>query len=156
LNQTGKTPVFRILNKDETGRALAMAAISFLNTQAEVKPKIPMHEYLDAQFQELRLEPSSGNEVALFVKVSGYEIPLDKKIRKDDFLAGKTFEIPFPKGERQLVFFTIDSSGNLKFRLDKKTGNLILDDVTAKLNYSSQMGQSGKEFLHFTGRGIRR
>ncbi|MES2857522.1 MAG: hypothetical protein V4692_16750 [Bdellovibrionota bacterium] len=154
-NQAGKTPVFRVLDDSTSERALAIAVITTLNSQSEVQPKIPQKDYLDLKFETMKFAPNGKNKIDLSIKLSGYEVALEKTVDRADFLAGKPISIPFPSGRRNVAFFDVNASGNLKFRFDSAKEIVVLDEVRAKMDFDSPLGDEGEESIKFSGRGIR-
>ncbi len=155
----GKTPQFRVLDDNATDKALALATIAFINSHQEVQPKVPMRDYIDLKIETLKLKVASdvkhGGDLDLTLKLSGYELELDRTVKKDKFLSGQTIEINYPSRTREVAMFTVNSSGSLRMRLDTKTNELILQNVHAKMDYDSQFGGSGWEDIRFSGKGIR-
>jgi len=156
-NNAGKTPQFRVLDDTPTEKALALGVITALNTQADVQPKIPMTDYIDLKFESMKLIPSKkqAKDILLSIRLSGYELELEKIISRVDFLAGKLIEIPFPTGKRQVAVFDVSSRGSLKMRLDPKTNVIILENVAADMDFEAPVMGGGSESVRFSGKGIR-
>jgi hypothetical protein len=150
-NQKGQTPTFRVLSDSMTKQALAMATIGMLNAQDEVKPKIPLNSYIDLKFQSLTLEPATKKDLRMSVKLSGYTVDLDQTINKQDLLSGKVIEVQYPKTQKDVAMYSVESNGKLKLHLEKATQNLILENVEAKMNFESPMGDDGSETVKFSG-----
>jgi hypothetical protein len=156
-DQSGKTPQYRVLDDTGTEQALALGIISTLNSQKDFQPKLPMKEHIDLRVETLSLKPVAGNanELAIALKLSGYNLELENKVDRARFLSGQPIEINFPATERDVTLFTVHSSGRLKMRLNPKTDVVLLDDVQAKMNFTSPLGGEGSEAIRFSGRGIR-
>lgn len=157
-DQKGKTPEFRVLDGGGTEQALALAVISILNAQPQVEPKIPARDYVDLKIQELKLEPESktSKRLLMTLKLSGYDVEFTETIDRARFEAGAPIEIKFPQKNKSVAMFHITSSGLLKMKFDPKAESLILNDVRAKLDYESPLGDSGREAIQFQGKGIRK
>lgn len=156
-DKNGKTPEFRILDGGGSEQALALGVIATLNAQAEVQPKLPMQNHVDLKLQSLKFEPLSktSKELAMMIKLSGYEIEFKETVNRAKFESGANIEINFPQKEKQLAMFNVESSGKLKMKFDPKTQTLLLSDVQAKMKYESPLGDNGQETIQFTGKGIR-
>ena len=154
----GKTPEFRVLDGGGTEQALALAVIGILNAQPQVEPKIPARDYVDLKVQELKFEPESktSRQLLMTLKLSGYDVEFIERVDRKKFESGAPIEIRFPQKSKTVAMFHIESSGLLKMKYDPKTGDLILNDVRAKLDYDSPLGDSGKEAIQFQGRGLRK
>lgn len=150
-NQKGETPTFRVLSDSMSKQALAMAAIGLLNAQDEVKPKIAVEPYLDLKFQTLTLTPTGKDGIELKLKLSGYTVDLDQTISKRDLLSGASVEVRYPKTEKDVAMYSVDSSGSLKMHLEKATQTLILENVEAKMTFESPLGDNGSESVKFSG-----
>jgi hypothetical protein len=150
-NQKGQTPTFRVLQSSMTKQALAMAAIGLLNAQDEVQPKLPMTQYVDLKFQTLTLVPEGKDTLRMKLKLTGYTLDLDKTISRKELLSGKVINIQYPRTESEVAMYTVASNGALKLRLDKATQTLILENVEAKMNFDSPLGDSGTESIRFAG-----
>lgn len=150
-NQKGQTPTFRVLHDTMTKQALAMAAIGLLNAQDEVQPKLPLNRYVDLKFQTLTLVPEGKDRLRVKLKLTGYTVDLDQTIAKQDLLSGKPIDIRYPKTESEVALYTVESNGALRLHLDKATQTLVLENVEAKMNFDSPLGDSGSESIRFTG-----
>lgn len=157
-DQKGKTPEFRVLDGGGTEQALALAVISILNAQPQVEPKIPARDYVDLKIQELKLEPESktSKRLLMTLKLSGYDVEFAETIDRSKFESGAPIEIKFPQKNKSVAMFHITSSGLLKMKFDPKAGIILLNDVRAKLDYESPLGDSGREAIQFQGKGIRK
>jgi hypothetical protein len=156
-DQSGKTPEFRVLDGNASEKALALGVIAALNAQAEVDPKIPVQDHVDLKVQSLTFEPLSkkSKELSMTMKLSGYNVEFTQTVNRAKFESGAPIEIKFPQKEKQFAMFNIESSGNVKMRFDPKTQVLMLNDVRAKLDYDSTLGDSGTEAIQFSGKGLR-
>lgn len=154
-NEKGRTPEFRVLDDDATEKALAYAAIAYINSHEEVTPKVPVRDYVDLKVETLRLTPNGKTELDVFLKLSGYELELDRTINRQKLLSGETIDVVYSPKSKDVAIFTIQSSGSLRMRFDKATNSLLLQKVHAKMNYESQFGGEGQEEIRFSGKGIR-
>lgn len=151
-NAKGETPSFRVLDKTVTEQALALAAITALNTEGG--QKIPVTNYVDLKFQQLTLKPIDAHILALRLKLSGRDVDLEKTVSKDDLLKGKTITVDYPKTEKDVAMYDVTSSGQLKMHLDKASGDIILENVEAKMSFESPLGEDGTERVQFSGRAV--
>lgn len=154
----GKTPEFRVLDGGGTEQALALGVIALLNAQPQVEPKIPARDYVDLKLQELKLEPESktSKRLLMTLKLSGYDVEFIQTVDRQKFESGAPIEIAFPHKDKTVAMFHVVSSGVLKMKYDAKSGTLVLNDVRAKLNYDSPLGDSGTESIQFQGKGLRK
>lgn len=154
-DKSGKTPQFRVLDDGLSEQALALGIIAALNAQETVQPKIPVREFIDLKFESMKVEPLSEKELAISLKLSGYEMWIEKTIDKVKFLLGETIEIKVPESEKQIAMYNVTSSGKVKMRLNKMSNEIIFDDVSAKMNFTTPLGDDGSESVKFSGKGIR-
>lgn len=159
-NKSGQTPTFRVLSGSMTKQALAMAAASLLNAEDDVKPKIPLNPYFDLKFQTLTLTPLKDerlkkDQLRMTLKLSGYAVDLDQTISRTDLLLGKVIDVIYPKTEKDVAMYSVESSGRMKLHLEKPSQSLILENVEAKMSFSSAIGEDGKESVQFSGKARR-
>lgn len=151
----GHTPQFRILDDTTTEKALALAAITFINSHEEVTPKVPVRDYIDLKVESLKLIPKSKSELEMTLKLSGYNLQMNRTVDRKKFLSGQPIHLRYDPTEKEIALFNVQSRGNMKMQLDPKTNTIALQEVFAKLDYESQFGATGSEEIKFNGRGIR-
>ena len=154
----GRVPTFRVLKDTPSDRTLAIAVLTTLNLQPEVQPKLPLTDYIDLKIEAMTLAPVAGSntDLTLTVKVSGHEMELPKKVNKTDFLSGKPIELNFPKEERQVAVFDVNSNGKLRFKLLPGHNEIQIDEAVGHVKYDSSFLGSGDETVKFTGTATRK
>ena len=155
---SGRVPTFRVLKDTSTDRTLAIAVITTLNLQPNVQPKLPLTDYIDMKIEEIALTPAAGSttELTMTVKVSGHYAELPKKVNKSDFLSGKSIELDFPKTERQVAVFDVNSNGKMRFKLLPGHNEIQIDEALAHVKYDSPFLGGGDQTVKFTGRATRK
>jgi hypothetical protein len=152
----GAAPTFRVLHSTPSKRALAIAAGAALNAQPEVKPKVPIQPYVDLKIESITFESLKGDQLAMRARVSGYDVEIGKTVSRKDFLSGKTIDVRFEPQERSVALFYVKfRDGNLKFRFDKKSDVIHVENAQARLDFSTPLGSEETEALQFKARGKR-
>lgn len=156
-DSSGKAPVFRVLDKTASEKALAMALLTTLNLQPDVDPKFPVTGYVDLKIEEFFLAPAKDrNELDLSVRLNGRYLVIPKAIDRAKFLAGETIDMTFPLKQKDVSAFELSSDGRLKMRLKKETNEIEIQNAMGHLTYSAPFVGSGDEKVQFTGKGIRK
>ncbi len=156
VDSRGRTPKFRVLDDSPSEQALAVAIASTINQEASVQPKLPMSGYLDLEIRKMSFAPVAKNPAKLDVTVnlSGYDVEIEKTVSRSALLAGELITLEFPKGEKSVSLFSINGNGHVKFRFDKKSSELVIEDAYGKMAYETPLDPGGTETIRFKGRGL--
>jgi len=163
---SGTEPHFHLLSSSPARKALAALLITALNADPDTAPKLAVSsDGINVAVQSITLTPHPKNAQYLMVSLqaSGQNLLLEKLLKKDDFISGKTINYEIPLNTRSLALNSVSLSGKMVFHLDTKKNQLQINTADAKVEFSSSLLDSDakdapeaiQETMHFSGTGIR-